>query len=66
MKAKLLVVLLMMFCYESFGQTKGHINSQTKEFYLPANIRQDHKFFGYAEPTIASVKLICFSILPVM
>lgn len=62
MKAKLLGWLLLLFCYAGFSQIKGHIDHQTKEFYLQANIRLDHKFFGYAEPAITSVKLICFSI----
>ena len=46
----------------SFAQTKAFIDKSTKAFFLTANIRQDHKFFGYEKPDVKSKKMIAFSV----
>lgn len=62
MKLKFLLALLLLSPLLSEAQTKGHIVRSTGSFYLQANIRQDHKFFGYARPSVSSEKLILFSV----
>lgn len=49
---------------ESDELTKAQVNLSTKDsiIRLRANIRVDHRFFGYEQPNIQSKKLLLFSI----
>lgn len=60
--AKYLFLPALLLSMASFGQTKGYIDKKTKEFWLTANIRADHKIFGYSSPSVSSKKLILFSV----
>ena len=63
MKAILLSIsFFLLTATACYPQTKAYVDKKTKEFYLVANIRQDHKFFGYSAPDTHSKKLILFSI----
>lgn len=62
MKRKILFAFLLPLSFKIFAQTKGHIDKETKEFYLRADIKKEHKFFGYSMPTKKSTRLICFSV----
>lgn len=42
--------------------TKAYISSQDSSINLTANIRQDHRIFGYTNPDIQSERLILLSI----
>lgn len=44
------------------SQTKGIVDTTTNDFSLHANIRLDHRMFGYEKPDTSSRKMICFSI----
>ncbi len=61
---KLLVLVTILTLSITIGhtQTKAYVDKKTKEFYLTANIKQDHKIFGYALPDVKSKKLILFSV----
>ncbi|MES2516928.1 MAG: hypothetical protein V4585_02400 [Bacteroidota bacterium] len=56
------VFTFLLSFFSSTAQTKAFIDKQTKQFSLTANIRQDHKFFGYAEANINAKKMIVFSV----
>jgi hypothetical protein len=42
--------------------TKAYVTSQDSSIDLTANIRLDHRFFGYANPDIKSERLLLFSV----
>lgn len=42
--------------------TKASVSLQDSSIYLQANMRLDHRFFGYAKPDLNSEKLLLFSI----
>ena len=42
--------------------TKAYVSTQDSSIDLTANIRLDHRFFGYANPDIKSEKLLLFSV----
>lgn len=42
--------------------TKAYLDSQTKEIELWADMKKDHRFYGYEKPDTASKRLILFSI----
>lgn len=60
--------MLVFFCLfillsnSSYSQTKAFIDKETKQFHLVADIRKDHRIFGYSSPDTNSNKLILFSI----
>lgn len=62
MKKAVLLLSLLLFYFSPNAQTKGHINKETREFYLQANIKKDHQLIGYAGPSITTQKLIIFSV----
>ena len=42
--------------------TKAYVSRQDSSIDLTANIRLDHRFFGYANPDIKSERLLLFSV----
>ena len=62
MKKLLSTLLLALVSLTSQAQTKAHVDQKTKEFWLTANMRQDHEFFGYASASVGAKKLILFSV----
>ncbi len=63
MKSLLVFIAILTFSVTAgHSQTKAHVNRKTKEFYLVANIKQDHKIFGYTMPDVKSKKVILFSV----
>lgn len=42
--------------------TKGFIDEENNSFYIVADIKKDHRIFGYERPDIHSKKLILFSV----
>jgi hypothetical protein len=42
--------------------TKAYINQETDELSFWADMKKDHRFFGYAQPDTASKRLLLFSI----
>ena len=58
-------LIFFLFCISvitATAQTKAYINRTTKEFNLTADIKKDHKIFGYELPSANSKKLILFSV----
>lgn len=53
---------LLLVSALALGQTKGWVDRQTKEFHLVANMKKDHRIFGYRDPNTHSPKMIFFSI----
>jgi len=57
-----LLLLPLLLPRPACAQTKALIDRQTHRFYLSANIRLDHRIFGYAAADTTARKLILFSI----
>jgi hypothetical protein len=56
-----ITALLLIFMSAVAAQTVGRVFKKTKQFYVPANIKDNYRFFGYEFPSNSARKLICFS-----
>ncbi len=55
-------LFLLLASTQVMSQTKGYVDSNTKEFHLKGNISDNYTIYGYASPDLKSEKLIKFSL----
>ena len=58
----MVLAVLLFGAGPAHAQTKATINRKTKSFDLVADIRLDHRIFGYAAPDTLAKKLLLFSV----
>ena len=61
-KLVLALFLLLAARGAAQAQTKAYINRETKAFTLVANMREDHRIYGYSAASLRAKKLLLFSI----
>jgi len=57
-----IIAALVFAACAATAQTKGYVDKRTSVFGLTANMREDHRIFGYSRPDTTAQKLILFSI----
>lgn len=61
MRKIFLSILFLTTVTGSIGQTIGHVDKKTKEFYVASNQKPDYRVFGYQYANNTTKKMICFS-----
>jgi hypothetical protein len=52
---------VLLASLSALGQTTGHVDKKTKEFFIVSSPKAEYKIFGYQFPNITTQKMICFS-----